>query len=82
MNTQRASRARRGDTLAPTASTECDMAPREGRLVAVVPVRAGSLRCAFKNSRPFAFSTLLQRKLETLRQVEGIDEMPWPNGAV
>tara|TARA_B100000683_G_scaffold275539_1_gene326661 strand:- start:2637 stop:4571 length:1935 start_codon:yes stop_codon:yes gene_type:complete len=51
------------------------MAPREGHLVAVVPVRAGSLRCAFKNSRPFAFSTLLQRKLETLRQVEGIDEI-------
>ena len=68
------------------------MAPREGRLVAVVPVRAGSLRCAFKNSRPFAFSTLLQRKLETLRQVEGITKSssprmtqacwPWPNGAV
>ncbi|GMI43054.1 hypothetical protein TrCOL_g8094 [Triparma columacea] len=46
---------------------------RNGRLVAVIPVRSGSTRCPGKNSRPFGTSTLLERKVRTLLSVKGID---------
>jgi len=48
---------------------------REGRIVAIVPVRAGSVRCPFKNSRPFGATSLLERKVLILLQVKGIDDV-------
>lgn len=48
---------------------------RNGRLVAVIPVRSGSTRCPGKNSRPFGSSTLLERKIRLLRTVKGIDDL-------
>mmetsp|Transcript_3672 Transcript_3672/g.7408 ORF Transcript_3672/g.7408 Transcript_3672/m.7408 type:complete len:643 (+) Transcript_3672:1091-3019(+) len=49
--------------------------PRNGRLVAVIPVRGGSTRCPGKNSRPFGSETLLERKIKLLRTVSGIDDV-------
>lgn len=45
------------------------------KIVAIVPVRAGSQRVPHKNTRPFAGTTLLDLKLEVLKGVEGIDEV-------
>ena len=44
-------------------------------IVAVVPVRAGSQRIKDKNSKPFAGSTLLDVKLETLKGVSNLKEI-------
>ncbi len=45
------------------------------RLVAVVPIRQGSVRLKNKNFKPFAGSTLLEVKLDQLKRVDGIDEI-------
>ena len=44
-------------------------------IVAIVPVRGGSKRVKDKNIRPFAGTTLLDIKLETLKKVSGIDNI-------
>ena len=48
---------------------------KKGKLVAVVPVRAGSQRVKDKNIKPFAGSNLLTLKLETLKSVTNIDRV-------
>ena len=48
---------------------------KKGKLVAVVPVRAGSQRVKDKNVKPFANSNLLEIKLETLKKVTNIDRV-------
>lgn len=45
------------------------------KLVAVVPVRAGSRRLANKNVSPFAGTTLLQYKIRQLQRVPEVDEI-------
>jgi len=45
------------------------------RLVAVIPVRAGSERVPSKNTRPFHDTTLLDLKLTVMKQVRNIDEI-------
>ena len=45
------------------------------KLTAIIPVRAGSQRVKNKNLKPFANSTLLDIKIETLKKVQGIDEI-------
>tara|TARA_R110000851_G_scaffold330321_1_gene503023 strand:+ start:526 stop:1176 length:651 start_codon:yes stop_codon:yes gene_type:complete len=44
-------------------------------IVAIVPVRGGSKRVKNKNSREFADTTLLDIKLDTLKQVDYIDNI-------
>jgi YrbI family 3-deoxy-D-manno-octulosonate 8-phosphate phosphatase len=46
-----------------------------GKITAVIPVRSGSTRCKNKNIRDFGDTNLLKRKIEILKQVEGIDEI-------
>lgn len=45
------------------------------KLIAVVPVRQGSVRVRDKNFKPFGGRSLLEIKLEKLKQVAGIDEI-------
>jgi len=45
------------------------------RITAVVPVRTGSTRVPNKGIRPFAGTTLLEHKIETLKKVKGIDDI-------
>ena len=45
------------------------------RVVAVVPVRTGSTRVINKGFRPFAGTTLLEHKIETLKKVKGLDDI-------
>tara|TARA_B100000902_G_C27284093_1_gene903445 strand:- start:105 stop:752 length:648 start_codon:yes stop_codon:yes gene_type:complete len=45
------------------------------KLTAVIPVRAGSQRVKNKNLKPFAGTTLLDIKIETLKKVVGLDEI-------
>ena len=44
-------------------------------ITAVVAVRKGSQRVPNKNIRPFGDSNLLQMKLDTLKEVDGIDDI-------
>ena len=46
---------------------------KKNKLTAVIPVRAGSQRVKNKNLKPFADSTLLDIKIETLKKVVGLD---------
>ena len=48
---------------------------KKGKLIVVVPVRAGSQRVKDKNIKPFANSNLLKIKLETLKRVPSIDKI-------
>jgi len=43
------------------------------KIKALVAVRSGSLRVTNKNTRPFAGSTLLERKLEQLKRIKTLD---------
>lgn len=45
------------------------------KLVAVVPVRQGSVRLKDKNFKPFCGTNLLEIKLNQLKRVSGIDEI-------
>jgi len=45
------------------------------KITAVVPIRVGSQRVKDKNFRPFGDTTLLKLKLETLKQVDTIDDI-------
>lgn len=45
------------------------------KVTAVVPTRKGSQRVKSKNTRPFADTTLLELKLDTLKHVKGIDNI-------
>jgi CMP-N,N'-diacetyllegionaminic acid synthase len=45
------------------------------KLVAIVPVRQGSVRLKDKNFKPFGGTNLLQIKLNQLKRVAGIDEI-------
>ena len=45
------------------------------KLTAIIPVREGSQRVKNKNLKPFANTTLLDIKIETLKKVQGIDEI-------
>ncbi len=47
----------------------------EKRITAIVPVRKGSVRVKNKNLKPFAGKTLLQIKIEQLKQVSSIDSI-------
>ena len=44
------------------------------RVVAVVPVRVGSTRVTDKSIRPFVSTTLLEKKIASLKMVSGIDD--------
>lgn len=46
-----------------------------GEITAVIPVRKGSTRCERKNIRNFDNTNLLKLKIETLKQVKGIDKI-------
>lgn len=48
---------------------------KQGKLTAVIAVRAGSQRVPNKNIRPFGNSNLLEMKIKLLQQVKGIDEI-------
>ena len=48
---------------------------KKDKLTAVIPVRKGSQRVKNKNLKPFADSTLLDIKIETLKKVIGLDEI-------
>tara|TARA_Y100000591_G_scaffold320098_1_gene333037 strand:- start:178 stop:834 length:657 start_codon:yes stop_codon:yes gene_type:complete len=48
---------------------------KKNKLTAVIPVRKGSQRVKNKNLKPFAGSTLLDIKIETLKKVIGLDEI-------
>ena len=45
------------------------------KTTAVIPVRKGSQRVRDKNLRPFAGTTLLENKIQTLLKVPEIDEI-------
>ena len=45
------------------------------RIVAVIPVRVGSTRVTDKGIRPFDSTTLLEKKIASLKMVSGIDEI-------
>ena len=45
------------------------------KVVAVIPVRKGSERVISKNTKPFADTTLLDLKLEVMKQVKGLDNL-------
>ena len=45
------------------------------RIVAVVPVRVGSTRVIDKGIRSFANTTLLEKKIASLKMVSGIDDI-------
>jgi CMP-N,N'-diacetyllegionaminic acid synthase len=45
------------------------------KVIAMVPVRAGSTRVTDKNTRPFGDTNLLQLKLKLLKKVEGITQI-------
>jgi len=47
----------------------------EAKITAVIPVRAGSTRVKNKNIRPFADSSLLEIKIEQLKNVPEIDQI-------
>ena len=44
----------------------------KNRLIAMVPVRAGSTRVQNKNIRPFGDTNLLQLKLKLLKKLTGL----------
>ena len=44
-------------------------------VTAVIPCRKGSTRCPSKNTRPFNQSNLLEMKINTLKQVQGITKI-------
>jgi|TARA_B100000287_G_scaffold432825_1_gene493057 N-acylneuraminate cytidylyltransferase len=48
---------------------------KNGKLTAIIPVREGSQRVKNKNIKPFAGKTLLELKIETLKKVDGLDEI-------
>ena len=48
---------------------------RNKRLLAIVPVRAGSQRVKNKNIRKFAGSNLLEIKLKQLKKIKDIDKI-------
>ena len=48
---------------------------KKNKLTAVIPVRKGSQRVKNKNLKPFAGSTLLDIKIETLKKVIGLYEI-------
>ena len=45
------------------------------KVTAIIPARAGSQRVKNKNLKSFAGTTLLEIKIETLKKVQGIDEI-------
>lgn len=45
------------------------------KITAVIPIRKGSQRVPDKNLRPFANTTLLENKIDTLLQVQELDEI-------
>ena len=45
------------------------------KVVAMVPVRAGSIRVKDKNTRPFAGTSLLELKLSLLKRLKGLDQI-------
>ena len=44
----------------------------ENKIIAMVPVRAGSTRVPNKNTRRFANTNLLDLKLKVLKKIQGI----------
>ena len=47
----------------------------ENKIIAMVPVRAGSTRVLNKNTRKFANTSLLDLKLKVLKKVQGINQI-------
>ncbi len=47
----------------------------QNKIIAMVPVRAGSMRVPNKNTRKFADTNLLELKLKVLKKVEGITDI-------
>lgn len=45
------------------------------KITAVVPIRSGSQRVKDKNLRPFAGTTLMENKLDTLLKVPELDSI-------
>jgi len=48
---------------------------KNGKLTAIIPVREGSERVKNKNIKPFAGKTLLEIKIESLKRVDGLDDI-------
>ena len=48
---------------------------KNGKLTAIIPVREGSERVRNKNIKPFAGKTLLEIKIESLKRVDGLDDI-------
>lgn len=49
--------------------------PRQGKVVAVIPVRKGSVRVKNKSVRPFHDTSLLENKIKQLKEINVIDEI-------
>ena len=47
----------------------------KNKIIAMVPVRAGSTRVPNKNIRKFADTSLLELKLKVLKKVEGVSQI-------
>ena len=48
---------------------------KDGKLIAVIPVRKGSQRIPFKNLKKFYNTTLLEIKINQLKRIKLIDEI-------
>jgi len=48
---------------------------REGKITAIIPVRAGSQRVKNKNIKPFGDTNLLEHKIKQLLEIKEIDEI-------
>lgn len=48
---------------------------KDGKLIAVIPVRKGSQRIPGKNLKPFSNTTLLEIKINQLKKIDAIDEI-------
>lgn len=49
--------------------------PRHGKVVAIIPVRKGSVRVKNKSVRPFHDTSLLEHKIKQLLEIKEIDEI-------
>tara|TARA_B100001123_G_C15030753_1_gene915304 strand:+ start:64 stop:735 length:672 start_codon:yes stop_codon:yes gene_type:complete len=48
---------------------------KDGKVIAIIPVRKGSKRVPFKNLKPFCNTTLLEIKIKQLKKISLIDDI-------
>jgi N-acylneuraminate cytidylyltransferase len=48
---------------------------KDGKIIAIIPVRKGSQRIPFKNLKPFCNTTLLEIKIKQLKNISLIDDI-------